>query len=275
MMKLPSVHLLALALIVLCASLSPVEAATIHGVIYNWENLEPLPKAVVIVNTTPEQRLVTKDGTYSFNLSPGNYVIKAFYYRDGKLELYAEENVTITDDGDYIHDIILFPPLEFSVEEPEVEFPAVETSDHSSMDMVIAGIAAAAGTAGVVAAIWLLKRSRRRKEIEIETAGGQGEAVLEEVVRLGEADAEMTGIERAVDEVKGVKTEIKEELPDDLVEVIEVLRKEGGRLTQKELRKRLGYSEAKMSLIVADLERRGIIEKVKKGRGNIIFLREL
>ncbi|MFN3383987.1 MAG: helix-turn-helix transcriptional regulator [Archaeoglobaceae archaeon] len=66
----------------------------------------------------------------------------------------------------------------------------------------------------------------------------------------------------------------KEELlPEDLKAVIEVIKANGGRITQKELRKRLGFSEAKMSLIIADLERRGVIEKVKKGRGNVIFLK--
>jgi len=63
------------------------------------------------------------------------------------------------------------------------------------------------------------------------------------------------------------------DLPEDLAEVVELIKREGGRITQKELRKKLGYSEAKMSLIIADLERRGIVEKVKKGRGNIIFLK--
>ncbi len=65
----------------------------------------------------------------------------------------------------------------------------------------------------------------------------------------------------------------QEDLPEDLVEVLEILQNAGGRITQKELRKKLGYSEAKMSLIIADLERRGLVEKVKKGRGNIIFLK--
>lgn len=65
----------------------------------------------------------------------------------------------------------------------------------------------------------------------------------------------------------------EEILPDDLMTVIETIKANGGRITQKELRKKLGFSEAKMSLILADLERRGIIEKVKKGRGNIIFLK--
>jgi len=40
-------------------------------------------------------------------------------------------------------------------------------------------------------------------------------------------------------------------------------------LTQKELRKKLPWSEAKVSLIVSDLEDRGLIKK-KKERGNIL-----
>jgi len=64
-----------------------------------------------------------------------------------------------------------------------------------------------------------------------------------------------------------------EDLPEDLKEVLEVIKREGGRITQKELRRKLGYSEAKMSLIIADLERRGLVEKVKRGRGNVIFLK--
>jgi len=70
------------------------------------------------------------------------------------------------------------------------------------------------------------------------------------------------------------KTEFSEALPEELEKALEIIRKEGGRITQKELRKKLGYTEAKMSLIIADLERRGLVEKVKKGRGNIIFLKQ-
>ncbi|MGM0771995.1 MAG: helix-turn-helix transcriptional regulator, partial [Halobacteriota archaeon] len=35
---------------------------------------------------------------------------------------------------------------------------------------------------------------------------------------------------------------------------------------------KLSYSEAKVSLIVSDLENRGLVEKFKKGRGNIIII---
>jgi uncharacterized membrane protein len=66
----------------------------------------------------------------------------------------------------------------------------------------------------------------------------------------------------------------KEELPDDLAMILDILRKMGGRATQKELREKLGWSEAKLSLALTDLERRGLIEKYKKGRGNVVFLKE-
>ena len=64
-----------------------------------------------------------------------------------------------------------------------------------------------------------------------------------------------------------------DKLPRDLKEIIGILEKSGGRMTQKDLRARLNCSEAKVSLMVTDLEDRGLVHKVKKGRGNIILLR--
>ncbi|MCL7414980.1 MAG: MarR family transcriptional regulator, partial [ANME-2 cluster archaeon] len=61
-------------------------------------------------------------------------------------------------------------------------------------------------------------------------------------------------------------------LPDDLNEVLGIIRQAGGRLTQKELRSKLRCSEAKVSLMVTDLEDRGLVRKVKQGRGNIVLL---
>ncbi|MFH1916716.1 MAG: hypothetical protein ABIJ21_05605 [Nanoarchaeota archaeon] len=46
--------------------------------------------------------------------------------------------------------------------------------------------------------------------------------------------------------------------------------KEHKHTTQKEIRKNFPHSEAKISLILTDLEAQGRIRKVKKGRGNVI-----
>lgn len=58
----------------------------------------------------------------------------------------------------------------------------------------------------------------------------------------------------------------------DLEEILAFVRKEGGRATQKELRKAIPYSEAKISLMIAELESQGKLRKIKKGRGNILVL---
>ncbi len=65
--------------------------------------------------------------------------------------------------------------------------------------------------------------------------------------------------------------ETSTELPEDLSNLLEVILKSGGRVTQKELRKKLSCSEAKISLMISDLEDRGLIKKIKKGRSNIII----
>lgn len=65
-----------------------------------------------------------------------------------------------------------------------------------------------------------------------------------------------------------------EEIRDDLIEVIKIIRENNGRINQKELRKKMSLSEAKISLMITDLESRKIIRKIKKGRGNILILKK-
>jgi uncharacterized membrane protein len=54
--------------------------------------------------------------------------------------------------------------------------------------------------------------------------------------------------------------------------MLSLLAKNQGRMTQKDIRKEFPLSEAKISLIIAQLESAGKISKIKKGRGNIIIL---
>jgi uncharacterized membrane protein len=61
---------------------------------------------------------------------------------------------------------------------------------------------------------------------------------------------------------------------DDITQFIDEIKKVGGRITQKNLRGKFQqYSEAKVSLIITEMENKGIIGKIKKGRGNIIILK--
>ena len=58
-----------------------VLAARLHGSVYS-PYLEKLDKAIVEVNTIPQQTIVTIDSSYVFNLPEGNYIITA--YSEGK-----------------------------------------------------------------------------------------------------------------------------------------------------------------------------------------------
>ena len=60
---------------------------------------------------------------------------------------------------------------------------------------------------------------------------------------------------------------------EELKKVLLFIKKEGGRTTQKDIRKAFPQSEAKISLILTELEAKGEIQKIKKGRGNVIILK--
>jgi len=68
----------------------------------------------------------------------------------------------------------------------------------------------------------------------------------------------------------------KERLPSGLNEfqqkILEEIGKSEGRITQRELRRLLPWSEAKVSIELDLLEEKGLIKKFKKGRGNVIIL---
>ena len=60
----------------------------------------------------------------------------------------------------------------------------------------------------------------------------------------------------------------------DTDELLKKMNNAGGRMTQKELRKAFPFSEAKMSLMITELEAKGKIEKIKKGRGNVLIVKK-
>ena len=73
--------------------------------------------------------------------------------------------------------------------------------------------------------------------------------------------------------IRKVRFKAKKEEDTDLEKIIKIIKQEGGRTTQKHIRKQIPLSEAKISLMIDELEHKGVIEKIKKGRGNIIILK--
>jgi len=73
---------------------------------------------------------------------------------------------------------------------------------------------------------------------------------------------------------KKPKEEVKLESDQYADELLKIIKKEGGRTTQKDIRKELPLSEGKVSLMISELEEKGIVKRIKKGRGNIIILQK-
>lgn len=225
-----------------------------HGSIYEWSDLEkPLKNAIVEVNSTPVQYMVAAAGAYSFNLPPGDYLIRAKYYRNNVLEYVTEEDIQIDREGDFVHDLLLFPPTE-----SEYEFLGdinltgdidIRNGDNINninnkyiyflLIMILLLI--------VFIIFYRMKREKTRAK----------EAITIEPRIQPDKIAQTSG----------------EELPEDLSDMYDIIIKSGGRITQKELRKKMPYSEAKISLMITDMEERGLIKKIKKGRSNILIAR--
>lgn len=248
---------LILAVLMLLAVAGVAHAATLHGKIYDIE-LNELNDVVVEVSSEPKQRYVSKDGAYSFELNPGEYVVTASYMPDELHEYTTEENVKIQEEGDYVYDLFLFPDFDAEVEEilqEEDVFDVEETvvDENGRISGVTIALIAAIVIIFLLVVYFIVGRLRKKEEKE-----------------------ELKEIEKAKKQIaKQPKKVIAKEAEDaDLQKVIDVIKKEGGRTTQKELRKQIPLSEAKISLMISELEHKKIVQKVKKGRGNILILKK-
>jgi len=225
--------LTAILFLFILAILPCINAAEIYGTVYDM-SLNPAKDVVIEVNSTPKQSYISKDGSYSFILGPGNYVIDAKYVHDYKV-YSAEEDITIVDEGRYILDLIVFPDLSEEnellllgedinlkdiYEDEELAFPWL----YIVLIVIII----------VTAVIFAKKRKPRKKEDE----------------------------------------KILEEEMDPKDKIYEFIKQKGGRVTQRDIRKNFPVSQATISLILTELESDGKLKKIKRGKGNIIILQK-
>ncbi|MBI2102232.1 hypothetical protein HYT55_00190 [Candidatus Woesearchaeota archaeon] len=243
------IHFWVILLFSLCFLLPFASAATIKGSLYN-EQLVLAKDVFVEINTTPAQKFLAKQGSYEFIVPSGEYTLIA---RKGLTEI--KENTKIVDDGTYIVDLFLLP--DFSVEDELWQNADELIVEESILEKDSSGaewwryllVIVILGVLG-----WRYARMRRkygsltrfRREMKVEHAKT----------------------------VEQHKEEIAQE-PGYLDEVLAIIRNHDGRITQKQLRNEmLHLSEAKISLILTELQHKGVVEKIKKGRGNVIVLKK-
>lgn len=304
-------------------------AATIHGTVYEWDTFKPLNNSVVEINSTPEQNVIATDSEYSFNLTPGIYTINASYLEGNKIVYTAQEKVEVSGEGEYIHDLLLFPPShEELLDQDNFEAPYLDYEETEPVSQANSNYAVLAPAflvlivllLALLLAAYLLGKKHQKsaktsfpeecqepylsksespikneifsEEAEIDSSTNileTSELSSEQFAEKSETSNTDKYIQqnRLTEEAQNISSypvhenepnksnlEIKEHsklnLPEDLKELLEMIRASGNRITQRELRKKSPYSESKVSLMLSDLEERGLIEKFKRGRGNII-----
>ncbi len=199
--------------------------ATIQGGIYDF-SLEKLDNIIIEINTSPPQRQVAIGGVYSFEVSPGAYVMTA---RTIENEMLAREEITITREGKYTVDIITFIDLN-ELEDSELDIdPSLDTEENNKTTVIAATTII---LLLVALTIFLIYKKRKKPKKEEPILDGN----------------------------------------DLKKKVLDIIVKEDGRTTQREIRKLFPYSEAKISLVLTELESEGKIRKIKKGRSNVIIL---
>jgi len=238
--------LLAIALLPFCS------AATLHGTVYDAD-LNKVDDAIVEINSVPSQRVVSENGGYSFELNPGDYALNAYEKQGNYTISSAQENISIKQEGSYVYDLFLFPSLDedvlTDVNDINVEDVDLSSGSNSNISGYIFLAIIIIGIAAVIVFVMLQMQSIN---------AGKGKKPSEEPA--------------AKEKAKEEKVESRSSV-SDLDTLIELIKKDGGRTTQKELRKQMPHSEAKISLMLTELEHKGKIERIKKGRGNIIVLK--
>ena len=252
-----------------------VGAATISGTAYEWYTFEPLKNILVEINSTPKQVIVAQTGEYSFEVSPGDYNIVAQYFEGNELKYEAREHFTVRADGNFTLDLVLFPALDegdYILEDfNSLTLPPEQSANPPSNQAMGLGqvILVVLVVVAILATIVFGVRLLVRKTTGLET---ERLSVHEKLGRENEI------MQKAINENQMQNASavlLPQNLSADLREAIDVIKNYGGRITQKELREKLPqHGEAKVSLMVDELEDMGIVKKFRKGRGNILVLRQ-
>lgn len=236
-LKTFAVQSIIISTIILILSQS-VNSTTIHGNVYDY-SLELSLNAIIKVNTTPEQTFITKEGTYSFDLPLGTYLITASM--DSIIgKYYVEQIVNVIGEGDFIIDLIMFPDIS---DQENLDSPRINLDDtigeKSTISLYFQMIILSLVIVGAIIIVIIINQLKQLKKNP------------------------NTSHSNIID--------MKDNLPE---QIISHLKANGGRMYQKDIRKLFPFSEAKISLVLLEMEHNNLIKKIKKGKGNIIILNE-
>jgi len=254
-----------LFLFILIMVSSVASAATVHGAIFN-EDLQQITDVQLVINTTPKQNHVSKNGAYFFFAPVGTYEITAERSYQNQTVYIAKQKVEIDNDAEYQIDIVMEKIADIEIPGLTPPEETIWTFIRSRYKLILYATIALAALVAASGAFYYLYSRRNHFSISLDkehTELPKDVHAIETTVTVDQPD------ERAPTPISVASMEQSM----DIEGVIKIIRDEGGRTTQKEIRKKLPLSEAKVSLMISELEAKGMIEKIKKGRGNLIILK--
>lgn len=230
-----------------------LELSTISGYIYDF-SFDLVHNTIVEINTSPRQLIVATDGSYSFNIAPGKYLLTA-----RKDDLISEDEILIESLGNFRYDIILFPSFD----------------DEEWLQDILSDIYADSGLDEFDFEI-----GKQTREYFLYFLLGAFAIIINFIIMFRKKIflfLRKSGFSRKNDDVLKNNSSIHDAVKnnfnnDDSDRIISYLESEGGRSTQKEIRKHIALSEAKTSLLLAELENNGSIKRFKRGRSNVVVL---
>jgi len=189
--------------------------------------------AVVTIDTAPKQQFVAKNGSYTFEIPPGSYTLEVQYLSELGDSITQSEQVLVEQEGEFVFDVIVFEGLDDVV----ILKDEIEDIDQDLQLLEQEDISFKYWIIAFVAILLM--------------------GIILIVIGF------LIAPKKHVDDL----------LEDDANKVVKYIKEHNGRVTQKMLREKFPFSEAKISLIVSELEHNGILQKIKKGKGNIIILK--
>ncbi len=259
LMRLQLLHLLTILLLVNTVNaINVTNTVYLHGTIFNAD-LQPVNAIVELDN--PKQVFVATNGTYSFNVKPNtNYTLKA---STQTLEETEEINI---GDQDVQFDVVLLSSigLDNGVQDINETIDAI-SGDYSSEtlqdeitspNLTIIGIGIAIVAIILAIGTYLLYKKRNRKT-NAKTKPPQPKAII---------------VETKIPQVSQAKLANNPPLDSFKQELLKLIKENDGAVEQKELRKELPWSEARVSIELSELEKMGLIKRIKRGRANLVKL---
>ncbi|GEM_PF-2450004 len=225
---------IAIVLVLLCCLTYGEESdttAVIKGSFYNFNTFERINNVVMEINTSPKMRIVITNGYYYLNLSTGCYNLTAYTFIEDIK--YESSDVLCVKNGDKVdYDFILMPS--------ENKLSKDISAPLESLDISY-------------------EENESKLHLSIWTAIFIFIILVTPLVCISYLYLH-----------KRIKRKRIIESDEYMSKLIELLKQEK-RITQREINKKIPLSEAKISLMLSELEDLGMIKKIKKGRSNIIY----